>query len=151
MKRDGDEVGGCAPRSPGNSHGAMATPPERVVVLRPRTVVMVSSILIGIAAALWVVWIAKNAITWVLIALFLALAIDPTVRALQARGIRRRGAAAGVVYLIIILGIAGLAAVFIPTLANQVNDFVDSIPKYVSDLTHGRGPFGFLETKYHVV
>src|SRR3954447_15271808 len=124
---------------------------ERVVVLRPRTVVMVSSILIGIAAALWVVWIARHVITWILIALFLALALDPGVRWLQARGVRRRGAAAGLIYFAALLVIAGLAALFIPTLVGQVNDFVDAIPRYVRDLTHGRGPFGFLETKYHVV
>src|SRR3954464_1415344 len=124
---------------------------ERVVIFRPRTVVMVSSILIGIAAALWVVWIARHVITWILIALFLALALDPGVRWLQARGVRRRGAAAGLIYFAALLVIAGLAALFIPTLVAQVNDFVDAIPRYVRDLTHGRGPFGFLETKYHVV
>src|SRR4051794_6043701 len=124
---------------------------ERVVVLRPRTVVMVSSILIGIAAALWVVWIARHVITWILIALFLALALDPGVRWLQARGVRRRGAAAGLVYAAIFAGLAALGALFIPTLVNQINDFVDALPRYVSDLTRGRGPLGFLETKYHVV
>ena len=47
--------------------------------------------------------------------------------------------------------IAGLGALFIPTLVNQVNDLVDAAPGYVKDLTAGRGPLGFLETKYHVV
>ncbi|MEA2285664.1 MAG: hypothetical protein QOJ21_1707, partial [Solirubrobacteraceae bacterium] len=32
-----------------------------------------------------------------------------------------------------------------------VNDLVDAAPGYVHDLTAGRGPLGFLETKYHVV
>src|SRR4051794_11747000 len=124
---------------------------ERVVSLRPRTVAMVSGILVGIAAALWVVWIARQVITWVLIALFLALALDPAVRWVQRRGVQRRGAAAGLVYVAALLVIAALAAIFIPTLVSQVNKFVDALPGYVSDLTHGRGPFGFLETKYHVV
>src|SRR3954451_7723124 len=124
---------------------------ERVVTLRPRTVATVSGILIGIAAALWVVWIARQVITWILIALFLALALDPAVRWVQRHGVRRRGAAAGVVYAIVLLGIAGLAAIFVPTLVSQVNKFVDAIPGYVRDLTHGPGPFGFLETKYHIV
>jgi predicted PurR-regulated permease PerM len=124
---------------------------ERVVTLRPRTVATVSGILIGIAAALWVVWIARQVITWILIALFLALALDPAVRWVQRRGVHRRGASAGVVYVIVLLAIAGLAAIFVPTLVSQVNKFVDAIPGYVRDLTHGRGPFGFLETKYHIV
>src|SRR4051794_19200217 len=117
---------------------------ERVVTLRPRTVATVSGILIGIAAALWIVWIARQVMTWILIALFLALALDPAVRWVQRRGVHRRGAAAGVVYAIALLAIAGLAAIFVPTLVSQVNKFVDAIPGYVSDLTHGRGPFGFL-------
>src|SRR3954467_5118933 len=124
---------------------------ERVLRVRPRTVAMVSAILIGIAAALWVVWIARQVITWVLIALFLALALDPAVRWVQRRGVQRRGAAAGLVYVAALLVIAALAAIFIPTLVSQVNTFVDALPGYVSHPTRGRGPFGFLETNYHVV
>src|SRR3954469_20560516 len=82
---------------------------------------------------------------------FRALAINPAVEALQRRGVRRRGAAAGLIYLAGIAGVAGLIAAFVPTLVHQVNAFVDAVPGYVRDLTHGRGPFGFLETKYHVV
>src|SRR3954452_24028039 len=110
----------------------MATPTERVVALRPRTVVMVSSILIGIAAALWVVWVARHVITWILVAAFLAVALDPAVRWLQRHGVRRRGAAAGLVYLAVLLALAGLAAVFIPTMVSQVGDFVDAVPGYAS-------------------
>ena len=39
---------------------------------------------------------------------------------------------------------------FLPTLVNQVNDFVHKVPDYVQDVTHGRGRLGFLETKYHL-
>ncbi len=38
-----------------------------------------------------------------------------------------------------------------PKLIDEVNGFVDALPNYVHDLTHGRGRLGFLETKYHVV
>jgi predicted PurR-regulated permease PerM len=125
--------------------------PERVVLVRPRTIVTVSSILIGIAAALWVVWVARHVITWILVSLFLALAINPAVDWLQQRGVRRRGTAAGLIYLAVVVGVAALLAAFLPSLVNQVNDFIDAVPGYVHDLTKGRGPFGFLETKYHVV
>jgi predicted PurR-regulated permease PerM len=40
---------------------------------------------------------------------------------------------------------------FISTLVSQVDDFVKAVPGYVDDLTKGRGRFGFLETKYHIV
>src|SRR3954466_2911430 len=103
---------------------------ERLVILRPRTIVMVAGVLVGLAAALWVVWIARKVITWVLVAIFLALAIDPAVRWVQSRGVRRRGLAAGLVYVIVLLCIGGLAAVFIPVLVEQVNDFIDAVPGY---------------------
>src|SRR4051794_41858992 len=72
--------------------------PDRVVTLRPRTIVSVSLILVGIAMALWIVWVSRHVITWVLVSLFLALAINPAVEALQRRGVKHRGTAAGVVY-----------------------------------------------------
>ncbi|MGZ4401069.1 MAG: AI-2E family transporter, partial [Gaiellaceae bacterium] len=56
-----------------------------------------------------------------------------------------------VAYLTVLLAIAGVAAIFIPILVDQVNSFVDKVPEYVHDLTKGRGPLGFLETKYHIV
>src|SRR3954464_6673440 len=127
----------------------MDTPP-RLLQIRPRTIVTVSLILIGIAAALWVLWVSRHVITWILVSLFLALAINPAVEALQRRGVGRRGAAAGVIYLVVVLVIVGVVALFVPTLVRQVNHFVDALPGYVNDLTKGKGPFGFLETKYHV-
>src|SRR4051794_7370415 len=125
--------------------------PQRVVTFRPRTIVSVSAILVGIAAALWVVWISRHVITWILVSLFLALAINPAVEALQRRGVKRRGVAAGLIYLVIVIAVAGLLAAFLPSLINQVNDFVNAVPGYIHDLTKGKGPLGFLETKYHVV
>jgi predicted PurR-regulated permease PerM len=53
--------------------------------------------------------------------------------------------------VIVLLGVAGVAALFVPTLVDNVNKFVDAVPGYIDDLTKGRGRFGFLETKYHVV
>ena len=125
--------------------------PERIVEFRPRTIAAAAGTVLAIAAALWVLYLAHRVLTWVLISAFLALAMDPAVRSLQRRGVRSRAAAAGVVYLIVFAGIAALSALFIPTLISQVNDFVDAVPGYVRDLTHGRGSLGFLETKYHVV
>src|SRR3954469_2214714 len=84
------------------------------------------------------------------VSLFLALAINPAIEALQRRGVKRRGTAAALIYVVVIVAVAGLIAAFVPTLVHQVNNFVDALPRYVDDLTSGKGPFGFLETKYHV-
>jgi predicted PurR-regulated permease PerM len=111
----------------------------------------VLGIILGVAALLWLVWAARGVLTWVFVAIFLALALNPAVEWLQARGLRRRWAAAGATYVLTLAAIAGLSALFIPTLVDQVNDFADAVPQYVEDLTEGRGRLGFLQEKYHIV
>jgi predicted PurR-regulated permease PerM len=124
---------------------------ERIVRIRVRTILMIFGLAIATWALLHIVSIARQVIVWVLIALFLALAINPLVELLQRHGLRRRGVATGVAVLLVLLGIAAVGALFIPTLVDNVNKFVDAVPGYVDDLTKGRGRLGFLETKYHVV
>jgi predicted PurR-regulated permease PerM len=129
----------------------MASSDDRVVSFRPRTVVTVAALIVGVAIVLWIVWVSRRVLVWTFVSGFFAVALSPAVDAIQRRGVHRRGLAAAIVYLIMIVIIAGLGALFIPTLVSQVNALVDAAPGYVRDLTHGRGPLGFLETKYHVV
>jgi len=125
--------------------------PERLVHFRPRTVFTVLLVLLGVAATLQILWIAHGVITWVLVALFLAVALNPAVEWFQRHGIRPRGLAVGLTFITLLLAIVLLGATFVPTLVNQINDLVNQIPQYVDDLVKGRGKLGFLETKYHVV
>jgi predicted PurR-regulated permease PerM len=124
---------------------------ERVVHFRPRTVLLVIGILIAVAAALEVLWISRHVVAWVFIAMFLALALNPAVDRLERRLGGRRGLATGVVFIAALLAIAGIGALFIPTLVHQVNDFANKVPDYLDDVTKGRGRLGFLQTKYHLV
>jgi predicted PurR-regulated permease PerM len=124
---------------------------ERFVHFPARTVFTVLAIVISVAVVLEVIWTARHVLTWVLISLFLALALNPAVDWFQRHGLHRRGLAVGVTYLCVAIVITALGATFVPTLVHQVNSFVDKLPDYVDDLTSGRGRLGFLETKYHVV
>jgi predicted PurR-regulated permease PerM len=124
---------------------------ERVVTFRPRTVLQVAGLLLGVALALYVVWISIRVITWIFVALFLALALDPAVRFLQSKGLRRRGAAAAVIYTAAIAAVAALAALFIPPLIDEADGLAGAVPGYVQDITAGRGPLGFLERDYQIV
>jgi predicted PurR-regulated permease PerM len=128
-----------------------AVMPERVVDFRTRTVLRVLLIVLCVAITLEVVWIARHVLAWVVIALFLALALNPLVSWIERRTPLSRGPAIGVAYLIVLVVIVGVGATFLPKLIDEVNGFVDALPNYVHDLTHGRGRLGFLETKYHVV
>jgi predicted PurR-regulated permease PerM len=49
-----------------------------------------------------------------------------------------------------ILAIVALAATVIPTIVDQVNEFIEAVPGYVEDLTAGRGRLGFLEREYQI-
>jgi predicted PurR-regulated permease PerM len=97
-----------------------------------------------------VVWIARHVLTWVVISVFLALTLNPAVEWLQRHGIRSRGLAAAIAYLLTLAFFVGIGFTFVPTLVSQVDDFVHKLPNYVHDITHGRGRLGFLETKYHL-
>ena len=56
-----------------------------------------------------------------------------------------------IVFLIALIGFAGLGALLIPPLIDQVEEFVDAVPGFVEDLTAGRGPLGFLQDDYQIV
>jgi predicted PurR-regulated permease PerM len=124
--------------------------PVRVVELRPRTVFRVVGILLATAVTLEVVWIARHVLSWIFIAIFLTLALNPAVDRLQ-RSIKHRGIATGIVYLAALGAVVGIAFLFVPTLVNQINDFAGKVPDYLHDLTKGRGRLGFLQQKYHLV
>jgi predicted PurR-regulated permease PerM len=124
---------------------------ERVVRFSVRSVLSVIALVIAAWAMLSIIAITRQVISWILVSIFLSLALNPAVEWFMGRGIRRRGAAVGVTFALAIGAIVGIGFLFIPTLVNQVNDFVQALPGYVDDLTKGRGRLGFLHTKYHIV
>jgi predicted PurR-regulated permease PerM len=123
--------------------------PERIVTVRPRTVLAVIGIILAVAIVLAVIWISRQVLTWVVVAVFLALALNPAVDALEKRGLRR-GLAAGVAFLAVIAGLVALGALFIPTLVNETRGFATALPDYINDVSEGRGPLGRLSEKYQV-
>jgi predicted PurR-regulated permease PerM len=125
---------------------------ERVIRFRVRTILAIFGLAIAVWALLHLASIARHVLVWIVISIFLALAINPLVEWLQKRrGLHRRGLAKSVAFLLVLLGVAAVAALFIPTLVDNVNKFVTAVPGYIDDLTKGKGRLGFLETKYHVV
>jgi predicted PurR-regulated permease PerM len=125
--------------------------PERLVRFRARTILAILGIVLAVAIVLQVIWLARQVITWILIALFLALALNPAVNWLQEHGLRRRALAAATAYLGTLLTLAGVGALFIPTLVDEANSFARELPNYIEDLSEGRGPLGRLEREYDIV
>jgi predicted PurR-regulated permease PerM len=123
---------------------------ERLVQFRPRAILVVLGIIIAAYLLLQIVEAAQGILIWIFVAIFLAVALNPAVDALQRRGIKRRGVAVSIVFIGAILAIAALAATIVPTIVAQVNDFIAAVPGYVEDLTKGKGRLGFLEREYQI-
>jgi len=125
--------------------------PERAIRFQVRTILAVLAIVIAVWSLLQIVLITRQVLTWILVALFLAIALSPAVDWLQRKGVRRRGFAVALTALAVAGLIALVGWLVIPQLVDQVNDFARKVPDYIDDLTKGRGRLGFLETKYHIV
>jgi predicted PurR-regulated permease PerM len=125
-------------------------PEERVVTFRARTILAVIGIVLSVAIVLAVVWISRQVLTWIIVAVFLALALNPAVEYFQRVGLRRRGAATAVTVLLTIAALVGLGSLFIPTLVNEARGFADALPGYVDDVSEGRGPLGRLAKRYEL-
>ncbi|WP_053351732.1 AI-2E family transporter [Leucobacter musarum] len=74
-------------------------------------------------------------IMYVAAALFVALGLDPVVRSLERRGLKRPLGIA-VVFGGFVLVIAGLLAIIIPMIASQITLLVRSAPGLFRDITH---------------
>ena len=123
---------------------------ERLVLFRPRTVLLVLGLIIATGIVLEVLWIARHVLSWIFIALFLTLALNPAVDWMERRT-KRRALSTAVVFIAALAAIVGIGWLFVPTLVDQVNDFAVKVPDYLDDLTKGRGRLGFLQEKYHLV
>jgi hypothetical protein len=67
----------------------MVTPAVRVVIVRPRTILLVLGIAVLVGLVLALGYLAWHVVTWILIAMLLAAALNPAVEALERRGMRR--------------------------------------------------------------
>ena len=115
--------------------------------MRPRTVLVIAATALGVAFAVWVLLEAWQVLSWVFIAVLLAIALTPAVDFLERRGLRT-----GLSVTFVCLGtlaIVGLLAwAVIPPLVSQTTALIEALPGAVDDITKGRGPLGFLQTDY---
>ena len=108
--------------------------------MRPRTVFTVLGISLLVGVVLWVIWLSRGVVGWILIAVFLAMALNPAVEFFERRGAQRSRAAV-LVSMLALLVIGGLSYLLVPPLVDQIRDFVAAVPDLVLDLTEARGPW----------
>jgi predicted PurR-regulated permease PerM len=128
----------------------MSAPEVRVVTVRPRTVLVVLGITVLVGLFLLLGYLAWHVLTWILIAILLAAALNPAVEAFERRGLGRVWAAS-LVFAITLLALTGLGFLVVPPLVTQVREFIEAVPDFIDDITRGRGPLGFLQDEYQIV
>ena len=99
-----------------------------------RAVAKVTLVVGGVLLALYVVYLLRRPISWVLIAAFIAVALSGPVNLLQKR-VGRRGLAIAIVYVAVILIPFGLAALILPPLVRQADALARDLPGYAQELT----------------
>src|SRR3954469_6395857 len=120
--------------------GVPLEPPSRqgvptvnaVPTLTPRVIVRTLIILLAFAISLWLVTLRRKPISWVLIAVFLAVALSGPVNYLNQW--MRRGFAITIVYLLLLLIPIGIAGIVVPPLVTQGNNLIQDLPTYVQDV-----------------
>lgn len=113
-----------------------------------RTIFAVVGVVLGTAAAVKLAIELHRVITWVLIAGFVAVVLNPAVDFLEQRARVRRGLATLVVFLIGLGLFAAMLYAFIRPVVDQAQRFADDFPTFVEDAKQGKGTVGKLVTRY---
>jgi len=105
---------------------SLASPATRTVL---RTVLIVVTVVL----TLYVIYLLRTPLSWLVVATFLAVAIAAPVNFFSRR--MRRGLAIALVYALLILIPIGIAAALTPPLIGQAEGLADNLPGYADDVT----------------
>jgi predicted PurR-regulated permease PerM len=83
------------------------------------------------ALALYVLFLLRRPIGWIVVAIFIAVAVSGPVNRLAHH--MRRGAAIGLVYLGLLLLPVLLGSLIVPPMVSQLNQLVEDLPGYAAD------------------
>lgn len=92
---------------------------------------------------------ARSVLILIVVALFLAVGLNPLVEGLTRRGMRR-GVAIAIVFVVVIGAFVGFGFAVVPPVIEQTNAFVKQLPSYLSDLRGNRTIRQF-DNDYHVI
>jgi predicted PurR-regulated permease PerM len=97
-----------------------------------RTVVRVVAIVVLAAVTLYLVYLVRKPIGWILTATFIAIALSGPVNRLHRH--MRRGFAVAIVYLGLVLVPVGLTALVVPPMVTQGTALAQNLPHYATDV-----------------
>ncbi|WP_107474276.1 AI-2E family transporter [Streptomyces sp. NRRL S-340] len=127
------------PRPP--AEGA-ARPTARMPRWLPRAMVLALALVAAFQFGSWAFHQVTGLLVNILIAFFLALAIEPAVSRMAARGMRR-GFATFLVFLGLTVAVAGFVTLLGSMLAGQIIKMVEGFPEYLDSVIH------WVNAKFH--
>lgn len=98
----------------------------------PRSIARAVLVIVAVLLTLYVLYLLRKPLSWLIIAAFIAVAAAGPVNVLQRH--MKRGFAIAIVYLTLLLIPLGLGALLIPPLVGEVEDLADNAPGYVQDV-----------------
>ena len=98
-----------------------------------RDIVRIVLVIVGVLAALYLLWLVRKPLTWILVSVFLAVALSPAVNRVARH--MKRGFAIAIVYVGLLLVPIMLISLLVPPLITEANNFADNVPRYANDVT----------------
>ena len=92
-----------------------------------RAVLRTILIVVSVVLVLYLIYLLRTPITWLVIAAFIAVAVSGPVNLLERH--MKRGFAVGLVYAAVVMIPIGLGALIIPSLVGQIENLGDNIPQ----------------------
>jgi predicted PurR-regulated permease PerM len=102
-----------------------------------RTLLRLLAVSTAFLLVAWLLWEIRDVLQMLLVAGFLALALNPAVTWFELRGLRR-GRAVAVVFVVTLVVVGGVLTVVFAPLYEEVRKFADDIPGYIDDLRRSR-------------
>ena len=102
-------------------------------MLTVRSIVRTVLVIVCVALILYLLYLLRKPIGWLLISTFLAVALSPLVN--RAARHMKRGLAIAVVYVGLLLIPILLIALIVPPLITEANNFAENVPQYADDVT----------------
>lgn len=117
-----------------------------------RSVVRVVLIVVTVILALYLIYLLRKTLGWMVIAGFIAIAASGPVNIFQRH--MRRGFAIALVYALLVIVPLGIGALIIPPMVSQAEHLANNVPSYVDDVqefVNENETFRDLDEKYDVL
>jgi predicted PurR-regulated permease PerM len=101
--------------------------------LTVRAVLRVVLVVVAAVVTLFLIYLLRQPLTWMMIAAFIAIALSGPINFLGRY--MRRGFAIAIVYLCVILAPFALIALLVPPIVTQANNLVQNLPEYAREFS----------------